>query len=120
MKLQLASEFAASAARGELMVVANQRGFGADSSGRQRHMRAVDPIGRGVSVFLAGIKTWRRQAVMVEEPAGAALLLALSRAPPLSRAPARGEAAPQPGQVAADVARCPGALNVQAQEFVFG
>ena len=40
----------------------------------------VDSVGRGVSVFLAEIKTGRRQAVTVEEPAVAAMLLALAPA----------------------------------------
>ena len=40
----------------------------------------IDPVGRGVSVFLAETKSGRRQAVTVEEPAVAAMLLALARA----------------------------------------
>ena len=40
----------------------------------------VDPVGRGVSVVLPETKTGRRQAIVVEDPAVAALLLVLARA----------------------------------------
>ena len=77
--------------------------------------RQVDPVGRGVSVFLPETKTGRRQAVMVEEPAVAALLLALARAQDQRTA----KLFPTPDKLRRVLARCLGALNVEAHGFAF-
>ena len=75
----------------------------------------VDPVGRGVSVFLAETKTGRRQAVTLEEPAVAALLLTLARA--------QGQRSaglfPAPDKLRRVLARCLGALNVEAHGLMF-
>ena len=77
--------------------------------------RQVDPVGRGVSVFLPETKTGRRQAVMVEEPAVAALLLALARAQDQRTA----KLFPTPDTLRRVLARCLGALNVEAHGLAF-
>ena len=77
--------------------------------------RQVDPVGRGVSVFLPETKTGRRQAVMVEEPAVAALLLALARAQDQRTA----KIFPTPDMLRRVLARCLGALNVEAHGLAF-
>ena len=77
--------------------------------------RQVDPVGRGVSVFLPETKTGRRQAVMVEEPAVAALLLALARAQDQRTA----KLFPNPDKLRRVLARCLGALNVEAHGLAF-
>ena len=77
--------------------------------------KQVDPVGRGVSVFLPETKTGRRQAVMVEDPAVAALLLVL--------AGAQGQAAaklfPPPAQLRSVLARCLHVLDVDAHGLAF-
>ena len=75
----------------------------------------VDPVGRGVSVFLPETKTGRRQAVIIEDPAVAALLLVLARA--------QGQRAaalfPPPVQLRSVLARCLSVLNVDAHGLAF-
>ena len=75
----------------------------------------VDPVGRGVSVFLPETKTGRRQAVTVEDPAVAALLLVLARA--------QGERGavlfPPPAKLRSVLARCLDVLNVDAHGLAF-
>ena len=75
----------------------------------------VDPVGRGVSVFLPETKTGRRQAVIVEDPAVAALLLVLVRA--------QGQRAaklfPAPATLRSVLARCLSVLNVDAHGLAF-
>ena len=75
----------------------------------------VDPVGRGVSVFLPETKTGRRQAVIIEDPAVAALLLVLARA--------QGQRAaalfPPPAKLRSVLARCLGVLNVDAHGLAF-
>ena len=77
--------------------------------------KQVDPVGRGVSVFLPETKTGRRQAVMVEDPAVAALLLVL--------AGAQGQPAaklfPPPATLRSVLARCLSVLNVDAHGLAF-
>ena len=75
----------------------------------------VDPVGRGVSVFLPETKTGRRQAVMVEDPAVAALLLVLVRAQ-VQRAAKLFSA---PATVRSVLARCLSVLNVDAHGLAF-
>ncbi len=75
----------------------------------------VDPVGRGVSVYLPETKTGRRQAVMVEEPAVAALLLVLANAP----GPRAAKLFPPPANLRSVLARCLGVLNVDAHGLAF-
>ena len=75
----------------------------------------VDPVGRGVSVFLPETKTGRRQAVMVEDPAVAALLLVLARAQGQRHAPLF----PPPAKLRSVLARCSGVFNAHGLAFVW-
>ena len=75
----------------------------------------VDPVGRGVSVFLPETKTGRRQAVMVEDPAVAALLLVLARA----QGQRAAQLFPPPATLRSVLARCLGVLQVDANGLAF-
>ena len=66
-------------------------------------------------MFLLETKTGRRQAVMVEEQAVAALLLALARAQDQRTA----KLFPTPDKLRRVLARCLGALNVEAHGLAF-
>ena len=75
----------------------------------------VDPVGRGVSVFLPETKTGRRQAVSVEEPAVAALLLVLVRA----QVQRDAKMFHAPTTLRSVLARCLSVLNVDAHGLAF-
>ena len=75
----------------------------------------VDPVGRGVSVFLPETKTGRRQAVIVEDPAVDALLLVLARA----QGQRAAQLFPPPATLRSVLARCLGVLQVDANGLAF-
>ena len=75
----------------------------------------VDPVGRGVSIFLPETKTGLRQAVIVEEPAVAALLLVLAR----DQGQREARLFPSPDKLRAVLTRCLHSLNVDAHGLAF-